>query len=83
MSGAVRAATVVDTIVDTGCETDFPVLSEVPFARVPRVGPPRAVMVSLAVPPDTPAPAAATTSQIALARLFLSGSSGSVDAGVC
>jgi hypothetical protein len=40
-------------------------------------------MVSLAVPPDTPAPAAATTSQIALARLFLSGSSGSVDAGVC
>ena len=66
MSGAVRAATVVHTIADTGCETDFPVLAEVALRRIPRVGRPSAVVTC-----DT------------IARQILSGSSGSVHAGVC
>jgi hypothetical protein len=67
MSGAVRAAVDVGMVVDTGRETDFSVLTEVPSARAPQ----RRRL------------SARTTSAIALARLFLSGSSGSVDAGVC
>ena len=75
MSGAVRAATTADTVVDAVRETDFPVLAAVTSARAPRVvlpGLPRNVTSA------TPATTAA-----AVARPFLSGSSGSVDAGVC
>jgi hypothetical protein len=67
MSGAVRAAADVGMVVDAGRETDFSVLAEVPSARAPHVR----------------RPSARTKSAFALARLFLSGSSGSVDAGVC
>ena len=75
MSGAVRAATTADTVVDAGRETDLPVLAAVTSARAPRdVRPRRAKNVT----PATPAGAAA-----AVVRLFLSGSSGSVHAGVC
>lgn len=75
MSGAVRAATTADTVVDARRETDFSVLAAVTSARAPRgVRPGRARNVT----PATPAAAAA-----AVARLILSGSSGSVHAGVC
>jgi hypothetical protein len=67
MSGAVRAATGAGMVVDTGCETDFWVLTGTsrPCALSP-----------LTVRHPDP-------SAVALARLTLSGSTGSVDAGVC
>jgi hypothetical protein len=75
MSGAVRAATTADTVVDARRETDFPVLAAVTFARAPRGDRPgRAKNVTPATSPATAA---------AVAPHFLSGSSGSVDAGVC
>ena len=75
MSGAVRAATTADTVVDAQRETDFPVLAAVTSARAPRgVRPRRAKNVTPATSPATAA---------AVARHILSGSSGSVHAGVC
>jgi hypothetical protein len=72
MSGAVRAATTADTVVDAVRETDFPVLAEV--TSIHGVPPRRARNVT----PATPFAIADV-----IAPFFLSGSSGTVHAGVC
>jgi hypothetical protein len=75
MSGAVRAAATADTVVDAVRETDFPVLAAVIPARAPHGVRPRHARNVTPVTPSATATAAA--------HFFLSGSSGSVHAGVC
>jgi hypothetical protein len=74
MSGAVRAAMAVDTVVDIGRETDFPVLT-----TGTSTGPSRNVRPSTAIPVTR----SATSAAVVAARPSLSGSVDTVDTGVC